>query len=78
MEMLCHFKLLSKSTTKFVLPMAVIAMALAATGATATAQTPAGAHAELKQLVDQNASNWKKVSKQIWGYAELGYHETKS
>jgi aminobenzoyl-glutamate utilization protein B len=78
MEMLCHFKLLSKSTTKFVLPMAVIAMALAATGATATAQTPAGAHAELKQLVDQNASNWKQVSKQIWGYAELGYHETKS
>jgi len=31
-----------------------------------TAQTPAGAHAELKQLVDQNASNWKQVSKQIW------------
>lgn len=78
MEMLCHFKLLSKSTTKFVLPMTVIAMALAATGATVTAQTPAGAHAELKQLVDQNASNWKQVSKQIWGYAELGYHETKS
>jgi aminobenzoyl-glutamate utilization protein B len=78
MEMLCHFKLISKSTTKFVLPMTVIAMALAATGATVTAQTPAGAHAELKQLVDQNASNWKQVSKQIWGYAELGYHETKS
>ena len=78
MEMLCHFKLISKSTTKFVLPMTVIAMALAATGATVTAQTPAGAHAELKQLVDQNASNWKQVSKQIWGYAELCYHETKS
>jgi aminobenzoyl-glutamate utilization protein B len=44
----------------------------------AVAQSAAGPHAQLKQLVDQNAANWKKVSQQIWGYAELGYHETKS
>ena len=30
------------------------------------------------QLVDQNAPHWNDVSKQIWDYAELGYHETKS
>jgi aminobenzoyl-glutamate utilization protein B len=30
------------------------------------------------QLVDQNAAHWQQVSKQIWDYAELGYHETKS
>jgi aminobenzoyl-glutamate utilization protein B len=30
------------------------------------------------QLVDQDAAHWKQVSKQIWDYAELGYHETQS
>jgi len=44
----------------------------------AVAQSVAGPHAQLNQLVDQNAANWKKVSQQIWQYAELGYHETKS
>jgi aminobenzoyl-glutamate utilization protein B len=43
-----------------------------------SAQGPSGDHAQLTQLVDQNAANWKQVSKQIWDYAELGYHETKS
>ena len=42
----------------------------------AWAQTDA--HSQLKQLVDQNAANWKRVSRQIWEFAELGYHETKS
>jgi aminobenzoyl-glutamate utilization protein B len=32
----------------------------------------------LLKLVDQDASHWQQVSKQIWDYAELGYHETKS
>jgi len=44
----------------------------------AAAQSASGPHAQLKQLVDQNAANWKRVSRQIWEYAELGYHETKS
>lgn len=36
------------------------------------------AHKQLEQLVDEHAANWKQVSKQIWDYAELGYHENKS
>jgi aminobenzoyl-glutamate utilization protein B len=36
------------------------------------------AHKQVLQLVDDNAANWKQVSKEIWGYAELGYHEEKS
>jgi aminobenzoyl-glutamate utilization protein B len=32
----------------------------------------------VEQLVEQNAANWKQVSKQIWDYAELGYHENRS
>jgi aminobenzoyl-glutamate utilization protein B len=42
------------------------------------AQGASGDHAQLMQLVDQNAPHWKEVSKQVWDYAELGYHETKS
>ncbi|HTX76477.1 MAG TPA: amidohydrolase [Terracidiphilus sp.] len=58
---------------------AMMAVALAILSATAAhAQAPPAAHAQVKQLVDENAANWKQVSKQIWGYAELGYHETKS
>src|SRR5215469_16145618 len=46
--------------------------------ATAVAQLPAGAHAQLLQLVDKDAANWQHVSKQIWDFAELGYQETRS
>jgi aminobenzoyl-glutamate utilization protein B len=35
-------------------------------------------HKQLEKLVDDHAANWKQVSKQIWDYAELGYHENKS
>jgi aminobenzoyl-glutamate utilization protein B len=45
---------------------------------TAAAQAADNSHAQLMQLVDQNAAHWQQVSKQIWDYAELGYHETKS
>ena len=44
----------------------------------AAAQNAGGGHAQLLQLVDQNAPHWNEVSKQVWDYAELGYHETKS
>src|SRR5215472_1671526 len=53
---------------------AVVALALSATAASAAD----AAHAQLMQLVDQNAAHWQQISKQIWDYAELGYHETKS
>ncbi|WP_220464941.1 amidohydrolase [Granulicella sp. 5B5] len=42
------------------------------------AQSTASAHKQVEQLVDAGAANWKQVSKEIWGYAELGYHESKS
>jgi len=44
----------------------------------ASAQPASGTHAQLLKLVDQDAAHWQQVSKQIWDYAELGYHETKS
>ena len=44
----------------------------------AAAQPLASAHAQLLQLVDKDAAHWQQVSKQIWDFAELGYHETKS
>ena len=54
-----------------------VAVVALLTGAVA-AQTPSDAHAQLLKLVDQDAAHWQQVSKQIWDYAELGYHETKS
>jgi aminobenzoyl-glutamate utilization protein B len=45
---------------------------------TAAAQVVADAHAQVLQLVDKDAANWQHVSKQIWDFAELGYHEAKS
>jgi aminobenzoyl-glutamate utilization protein B len=44
----------------------------------ACAQASSAAHKQVEQLVDERAANWKQVSKQIWDYAELGYHEDKS
>ena len=44
----------------------------------ATAQAASGAHSQLLKLVDQDAAHWQQISKQIWDFAELGYHETKS
>jgi len=55
-----------------------LAAAAALFAATASAQAPGNAHAQLLQLVDKNAAQWQQVSKQIWDFAELGYHETKS
>ncbi|MEI9977956.1 MAG: amidohydrolase [Edaphobacter sp.] len=39
--------------------------------------TPAD-RTQILKLVDANAAQYKQVSKEIWGYAELGYHENKS
>ena len=45
---------------------------------TAQPLASAEADAQLLQLVDKDAEHWQQVSKQIWEFAELGYHETKS
>jgi aminobenzoyl-glutamate utilization protein B len=50
---------------------AVLFLALAAF----SAETP---HQQLEQLVDQHSAEYIATSKQIWEYAELGYHEDKS
>jgi aminobenzoyl-glutamate utilization protein B len=42
------------------------------------AQTGNAAHQQVQKLVEANSASWKQVSKQIWDYAELGYHENKS
>ena len=44
----------------------------------AAAQSPPAAHKQVEEFVDQGAANWKQVSRQIWDFAELGYHENKS
>ncbi len=36
------------------------------------------AHAQIEQLVDQHRPQYVEASKEIWRYAELGYHEDKS
>ena len=54
----------------------VLAFSLSAFAA--HAQSTLTAHQQVLQYVDQGAANWKQVSRQIWDYAELGYHENKS
>jgi aminobenzoyl-glutamate utilization protein B len=49
-----------------------------APSAGASAQSTPAAHKQVLAYVDQNVANYKAVSKQIWDYAELGFHETKS
>jgi aminobenzoyl-glutamate utilization protein B len=56
----------------------VAALALLCVASIATAQSSPTAHKQVKQFVDDGAANWKQVSKQIWDFAELGYHENKS
>lgn len=41
-------------------------------------QGTASDHKQIEQLVDENSTQYKLVSKQIWDFAELGYHEDKS
>jgi aminobenzoyl-glutamate utilization protein B len=46
--------------------------------APALAQTTPADRTAILKFVDAHAANYKAVSKEIWGYAELGYHENKS
>ena len=57
---------------------ALIAFTISALAVAANAQSTPSAHKQIMQLVDKNAATYKTVSKQIWDYAELGYHENKS
>jgi aminobenzoyl-glutamate utilization protein B len=75
MQKSSRFSPYRSSKTRMLLRMAALA---AVVTCAAAAQGASGDHAQLLQLVDQNAAHWQQVSKQIWDYAELGYHETKS
>src|SRR5260370_719132 len=44
----------------------------------AIAQPTPADRTQIIKLVDANAAQYKQVSKEIWGFAELGYHENKS
>src|SRR3979409_1809101 len=46
--------------------------------ASAFAQPTPADRTQILKLVDANAAQYKQVSKDIWGFAELGYHENKS
>jgi aminobenzoyl-glutamate utilization protein B len=54
----------------------LLAVSLIATSSHAQ-PTPAD-RTQILKLVDANAAQYKQVSKDIWGFAELGYHENKS
>ena len=41
-------------------------------------QTISSSHRQVEQMVDAHAAEFKDTSKEIWGFAELGYHEQKS
>ena len=54
------------------------ALLLFACAAPLTAQTAAPDHKAILALVQKHTEQYQKVSKQIWDFAELGYHEQKS
>jgi aminobenzoyl-glutamate utilization protein B len=60
------------------LPRRLTPIAIALFTIAAAAQSTPTAHKQVLELVDKNAAAYKAVSKQIWDYAELGYHENKS
>ncbi len=47
-------------------------------GVSGHGQSARSDHQQVARFVDQDAADWKQVSKEIWDYAELGYHESKS
>jgi aminobenzoyl-glutamate utilization protein B len=76
MPMPCPVSLYSpKSLRRHMLLASAVALGLASS---ASAQSTPTVHKQVEHFVDEGAANWKQVSKQIWDYAELGYHENKS
>jgi len=63
MQKLSPISLSFHSKSRALLSMIILVAAFAGS---ASAQSTSGAHAQLMQLVDQNAPHWKQVSKQIW------------
>jgi aminobenzoyl-glutamate utilization protein B len=59
------------------MPLRTLLVALTIAATQAICQQPAS-HQQIVQLVDGNAAHFSAVSKTIWDYAELGYHEQKS
>lgn len=57
--------------------LSILVLIVTATPALHAQETPA-AQKQIETLVDNKASAYKEVSKQIWDFAELGYHENKS
>ncbi len=57
--------------------LALCAVAPASFAQTASQTTPAD-RTHILSLVDGSAPHYKDISKQIWSFAELGYHENKS
>jgi aminobenzoyl-glutamate utilization protein B len=53
-------------------------LAVFAFASAASAQSTPTAHKQVLEIVDSHAAAYKAVSKTIWDYAELGYHEDKS
>ncbi len=49
-----------------------------ALAAAITACAQPAAHKQIQALVDEHSANYAQVSKDIWNYAELGFHEEKS
>ena len=54
-----------------------VAFSLALSG-TVSGEPTAADRTQIVTLVDANAAQYKRVSREIWGFAELGYHESKS
>ena len=54
------------------------ALLLCASAFPLVAQTAAPDHKAILALVNKHTEQYQKVSKQIWDFAELGYHEQKS
>jgi aminobenzoyl-glutamate utilization protein B len=59
------------------MPLRTLLVALTIAATQAICQQPAS-HQQIVQLVESNAAHFSAVSKTIWDYAELGYHEQKS
>jgi aminobenzoyl-glutamate utilization protein B len=59
------------------MPLRTLLVALTIAATQAICQQPAS-HQQIVQLVESNAAQFSAVSKTIWNYAELGYHEQKS
>ena len=60
------------------LPLRIALAASIFLAASASAQPTPADRTQILKLVDANAAQYKQVSKEIWGFAELGYHENKS